>query len=99
METGYEIWRRKAGTADFGFVTRTAENAVSFHDINLEAGTTYEYKIRAVSNSGRSNYLPSDDIGDNYRFTTRGDFSSPPPPQDLKVVSNTLNTVSLSWIP
>lgn len=97
LETGYEIWRRKAGSPDFKFVAKTAADAVSFHDRNLDPGTTYEYKLRAVSNSGRSNYVPSDDLATNYRFTTLGDFRTPPPPQDLKVVSNTLNTITLSW--
>ncbi|MDQ2656741.1 MAG: fibronectin type III domain-containing protein [Bacteroidota bacterium] len=96
-ESGYEIWRRKAGTSDFRFVVKTGEDAVSYHDVNLDPGTTYEYKIRAVNNTGRSNYLPSDDPGINYQFKTSGDFHYPPPPQNLKVLSNTLNTISLSW--
>jgi chitodextrinase len=96
-ENGYEIWRRKAGTPDFKFVTKTGEDAVSYHDVNLDPGTTYEYKIRAVNNNGRSNYLPSDDLNVNYKFKTSGDFHAPAAPQNLKVVSNTLNTISLSW--
>jgi chitodextrinase len=99
METGYEIWRRVAGTPDFKFVTKTPEDAVSYHDTGLNPGTTYEYKLRAVNNSGRSNYVPSDDLSINYTFTTLGDHQSPPPPQDLKVVENTLNTITLSWKP
>ena len=96
-ETGYEIWRRQAGATDFKFVTKTAEDAVSFLDSILDPGTTYEYKLRAVNNSGRSNYVPSDDLATNYRFTTSGDFRMPPPPQDLEMVSNTLNTITLQW--
>ncbi|HEY9490316.1 MAG TPA: fibronectin type III domain-containing protein [Chryseosolibacter sp.] len=99
METGYEIWRRKAGTPDFIFVTRTGEDAVSFHDKGLDPQSIYEYKFRAVNNSGRSNYLPSDDLAVNYTFTTSADNHFPPPPQDLKVVANTLNTITLSWKP
>lgn len=97
LETGYEIWRRKAGTSDFVFVTKTKEDAVSYQDTHLNPGTVYEYKIRAVNNTSRSNYLPSEDPGNNYRFTTAGDFHFPLPPQDLKVVTNTLNTITLSW--
>ncbi|MEX1238678.1 MAG: fibronectin type III domain-containing protein, partial [Cyclobacteriaceae bacterium] len=99
LETGYEVWRRKAGTTDFRFVTKTGEDGISYEDSNLDPGTTYEYKLRAVNNSGRSNYVPSDDISINYQFATLGDFQTPPPPQDLKAVSNTLNSIKLSWKP
>ena len=97
LETGYEIWRRRAGTPDFKFVAKTAQDAVSFHDTGLDPATTYEYKLRAVNNSGRSNYVPSNDLSINYTFTTSGDFRAPPPPQNLKVADNTLNTITLSW--
>lgn len=97
LETGYEIWRRTAGAPEFKFVVRTAEDAVSYHDTNLDPGTTYEYKLRAVNNNGRSNYVPSDDLAVNYTFKTLGDTKTPPPPQNLSVVGNTLNTISLTW--
>ena len=96
LETGYEIWRRTPGT-DFTFVTKTPEDAVSYHDQNLNPGTTYEYKVRAVNNAARSNYVPSDDLSVNYTFTTLGDVRFPPPPQNLQVVANTLNSITLSW--
>lgn len=99
LENGYEIWRRKAGAPDFVWVTKTMEDGISYQDINLDPGTTYEYKLRAVNNTGHSNYVPSDELGINYQFTTAGDFKFPPPPQDLSVVSNTLTTVTLSWKP
>jgi len=97
LERGYELWRRRAGSPDFMFVVKTATDAVSYHDKGLDPGTTYEYKLRAVNNTGRSNYAPSDDLAVNYTFTTTGDFRAPPPPQNLKVVGNTLNTITLSW--
>ncbi|MEO5602378.1 MAG: fibronectin type III domain-containing protein [Cyclobacteriaceae bacterium] len=96
-ETGYEIWRRRAGSPDFAFVTKTKEDAISYHDIHLDPGTSYEYKLRAVSHTSRSNYSPSDDPAVNYLFMTSDDFHYPPPPQALAVVSNTLNTISFKW--
>jgi predicted esterase len=98
-ENGYEIWRRKAGTSDFKFVAKTAPDAISYLDSALDPGTTYEYKMRAVNNSGRSNYVPSDDPAVNYQFTTGGDFHFPSPPQNLTAVTNTLNSIILSWTP
>lgn len=99
LERGYELWRRKAGATDFKFVTKTDEDGISYEDKQLDPGTTYEYKLRAVSNSGSSNYVPSADLSVNYQFTTLGDFRTPHPPQDLKALSNTLNTIKLSWKP
>lgn len=97
LETGYEIWQRKAGTPDFVFVTKTMEDAISWQDTGLAPGTTYEYKLRAINNTGSSNYAPSDELHLNYQFTTANDFHFPPPPQDLIVVANTLNAITLSW--
>jgi hypothetical protein len=96
-ETGYELWRRKLGTADFVFVVKTSKDAISYNDTGLEPSTTYEYKLRAINDSGRSNYAPSDNINTNYKITTTGDPVPPHAPQDLKIVSNTLNTITFSW--
>lgn len=96
-ESGYEIWRRKLGTADFKFATRTPKNAISFYDGPLEPSTTYEYKLRAVSSTGASNYIPSNDLAVNYQITTAGDNLPPSPPQQLTMIHNTITSVTLSW--
>jgi hypothetical protein len=98
-ETGYEVWRRKNGTSDFVFAGRTTKDAVSFLDVNLEPSTTYQYKVRAINNIGRSAYIPSDNLATNLEITTKADFSQPSPPQDLIVVSNTISSIHLSWKP
>lgn len=98
-ETAYEIWRRKAGTTTFEFAGRSPKNAISFFDGPLEPSTTYQYKIRAVGNSGSSNYVPSNDLAVNYEITTPGDTSPPSSPQDLKVTLNTISSITLSWKP
>jgi hypothetical protein len=96
-ETGYELWRRKAGDPNFEFVTRTKKDAVSYSDTNLEPATTYEYKFRAINNSGRSNYVPSDNLTTNFQITTSGDNTAPTAPQNLVVTNNTISSISLSW--
>ncbi len=98
-EVGYEIWRRKSGTQYFQFAGRSAKNAISFFDDGLQPATTYEYKLRAVSNTGVSNYIPSDDLDDNFEITTGGDNIAPSAPQDLRMVFNTINSFSLAWKP
>jgi hypothetical protein len=96
-ETGYEIWRRKKGTTDFIFAARTLPNAVSWLDSSLEPFTTYQYKIRAISSSGRSNYIPSDNINTNFEITTLKETTPVMPPQNLQVDTNGINTITLSW--
>ncbi|MBT1701839.1 fibronectin type III domain-containing protein [Chryseosolibacter indicus] len=96
-ETGYEIWRRKTGTTSFRFAGRTQANAISFLDTSLEPSTTYEYKLRAINNTGRSNYIPSDDLNLNFKITTLNDRNLPSAPQNLVVTGNTINTISIKW--
>lgn len=98
-ESGYEVWRRKSGTQHFVFAGRTPPNAISFFDSPLEPGATYEYKLRAVSDTGVSNYIPGNDLGNNYTFTTGNDHIPPSPPQDLRMTSNTINSFTISWQP
>jgi chitodextrinase len=96
-ELAYEIWRRKAGTTEFKFAGRTNRDGISFFDSPLEPLTTYEYKLRAVNNSGTSNYIPSNDLNVNYQITTPADNVAPAAPQDLKMIHNDIHEVTLSW--
>jgi hypothetical protein len=95
-ETAYEIWRRTPGEV-FTMVGRTAANAVSFTDKGLIPSTTYEYKIRVLNNNGRSRYAPADDVATNLIVTTQSDTQAPTAPRNLKVVRNTINSISLAW--
>ncbi|MBN8577737.1 MAG: fibronectin type III domain-containing protein [Cytophagales bacterium] len=102
-ETGFEIWRRKAGETLYKFVALTKEDVISYTDTNLNASTIYQYKIRAVGNTTinlRSNYVPgADDINTNLQVLTPGDLILPTPPQNLEVTFNTINSITLSWDP
>ncbi len=96
-ETGFELWRRMAGETNFTFVTLTAEDAVSYLDTNLSPGTTYHYKLRAVSNTARSNHVPGNDLNTNLVVITPNESTLPTPPQNLLVTFNTINSISLTW--
>lgn len=96
VESAYEIWRRAPG-GDFVFAGRTLPNAQSFTDSGLKPSTTYEYKIRVVNSQGRSRYAPSDNLATNLTATTADDTVAPSAPKNLKVVRNTINSISLSW--
>ncbi len=98
VEVAYEIWRRTSGE-DFEFAGRTPPNAVSFTDRGLLPSTSYEYKIRTLNNSGRSRYAPSDNVNTNLVVSTAADTQPPSTPQNVQVVRNTTNSISLSWAP
>lgn len=98
IETAYEIWRRAPG-GSFVFAGRTAANAETFTDRGLVPSTTYDYKIRTLNNQGRSKYAPGDALATNLKVTTQNDTNAPSAPSNLKVVRNTISTISLSWNP
>ena len=98
IETAYEIWRRPQG-GSFVFAGRTGANAETFTDLGLLPSTTYDYKVRAVNNQGRSRYAPSDNLATNLVVTTQADTQAPTAPQNLKVVRNTTSSISLTWNP
>jgi chitodextrinase len=96
VENAYEIWRRAPGQS-FVLAGRTGPNAQSFTDVGLLPSTTYDYKIRALNNQGRSRYAPSDNVGTNLVVTTQKDTDAPTAPRNLKLVRNTTSSISLSW--
>ncbi len=95
-EKAFEIWRKKPGES-FVLAARVPANTTSFIDNNLYPSTTYNYKIRVTDNTGRSKYAPSDLVTTNLVITTDADFVPPTMPQNLTVVSNTINSITLSW--
>lgn len=96
IETAYEIWRRAPGQT-FLMVGRTNANTETFTDRGLIPSTAYDYKIRALNNSGRSHYAPSDDVGTNLVVTSQNDTQAPSAPGNLRVVRNTTSSISLAW--
>jgi predicted esterase/chitodextrinase len=96
-ETGYEVWRKKSTDTNFVFAGKAPKDALLFYDKPLQPNTTYQYKLRAVGNTGVSNYLPSNTITDVLQITTPADTEPPLAPQELKVLTNTINSITLSW--
>jgi large repetitive protein len=57
-ETGFEIWRSTSQSSGFNTVGNAAANATSFVDtLALNASTTYYYQIRAVGQTGESQFV------------------------------------------
>jgi hypothetical protein len=99
-ENGFEIWsRKKISETSFSLWELqqiTEANTSTYTASNVEPLTTYQFKIRAVSNSGRSNYMPAAD-NQYLEVTTSEDKEKPTAPKNLKAKVTNINTVLLSW--
>jgi hypothetical protein len=99
-ETGFEIWRRKR-ISDTQFTlwqmaALTDANATTFIDSRLIPSSEYHYKIRAVSNTGRSPYFPNDNT---VVIMTAPDTQPPTAPENLKVLWYGPDKGILRWMP
>ena len=101
-EGGFEIWRRQDVSTDgFGpweMAGLTAANATAFDDTGVEPTVTYQYKIRAVSSTGRSPYTPPG-ANDGVAVTTVVDTEVPAAPTDLKARARGPQRIFLRWRP
>ena len=101
-ENGFEVWRRRqTGTATYSAWTMapiTPANATSLMDQGLFPSSTYQYKIRAVGNAGRSAYTPS--ASNQYLVVvTAGDSQNPTTPQNLTAHATDIREIKLQWNP
>lgn len=101
-EMGFEIWRRRKVEAttftSWEMATLTAASAATFKDIGLQPSSVYQYKIRAVSNTGRSAYTPAD-VNTFLELTTLPDTQGPTAPTELVARATGVKTVTLNWKP
>lgn len=101
-EGGFEIWRRKKNSESsfdpWQMAALTAANATTFDDKGVDPMATYQYKIRAVSNSGRSEYVPGG-INEGVVVETLVDTKPPGAPSELTAKMRGVQKVFLSWRP
>jgi len=99
-EGGYEIWRRpkseQSSNGSWQMATLTIADVHTFVDSGLLPNTIYQYKIRAVSNTGRSNYAPAA-ANEYLEVNTVSDSSPPSAPQNLTATRKGLDRFLLSW--
>ncbi|HYF66816.1 MAG TPA: fibronectin type III domain-containing protein [Ohtaekwangia sp.] len=103
-ETAYEVWRlntsRENETWTMAAITKA--NITFFRDSMLIPNSTYHYKIRALSNTSRSDYYPGNDKTDptqNLVVVTPADDDQPFPPQNLTAERIGVGTIKLTWEP
>lgn len=99
-ENGFEIWRRIQTSATtftkWTMAPITNANATGMIDKGLAPSSTYQYKIRAVGNTGRSNYTPS--ASNQYVVVvTSDDMENPTVPQNLTAQSTGIREIELKW--
>jgi hypothetical protein len=99
-ENGYEVWRRrKISDTEFSaweMPTLTAANATTFTDNGLVPSSTYHYKIRGVSNTGRSEYSPAAATEALVVITT-ADTEPPAAPLNLTYKRTGIDNIKLMW--
>lgn len=100
LATRFEIWREGPdGPADSSLwvMPVLAEpNTSAFVDRNLKPGTTYHYKIRAVTQSLRSDYFPA---SGEVAASTPPDGEPPSAPRNLSASQAGVKAIRLSWTP
>lgn len=99
-ENGFEIWRRRqTGSTTYTpwqMAPIVPANTTSMIDEGLMPSSTYQYKIRAVGNTGRSNYTPS--ASNQYLVVvTSGDSQNPTVPQNLTAQASGIKEITLNW--
>jgi chitodextrinase len=98
-ENGFEVWRRRKldGTnyTPWEMATLTNANVTSFQDKGLAPLSVYQYKVRAVSTTGRSVYTPNDGT---VELTSGVDQTPPTAPQGLVVIPFAVSKMRLSWV-
>jgi chitodextrinase len=98
-ENGFEIWRRRQTGTTFTpwkMAPIVPVNATSFIDQGLAPSSTYQYKIRAVGNAGRSNYTPL--AANQYLIVqTTGDTQNPTAPQNVAATATGIREIKLTW--
>ena len=100
-EGGFEIWRRKKNGSSYGpweMAGLTAANVTTFDDAGVEPTVVYQYKLRAVSNTGRSEYTPSG-ANEGLVVETVIDKEAPAAPTDLRARAHGVQRIVLSWKP
>lgn len=89
-ETGYELWRKDLGNGtviDYRIIKTLAVNTISTTDGSLSPYIDYYYKVRAVNQSGYSDY--SNEINTS---------SLPGGPWNLQAEATGTSLVRLTWI-
>ena len=101
LEKGFEIWRKNSSVSGspWALATITKKNLNFYYDTMLVPGSTYHYKIRAISNTARTDYFPGNGASENVVINTPDSRNIPYPPQQLTGQLVGVNKIRLTWQP
>jgi hypothetical protein len=91
-EDGYSIERSDASGQNFSEIKQTAANATTYSDAGLTAGTTYQYRVKAISMQGA---IPSD-YSNTVTATTQSN-AVPAAPSTLAVTVVSASQLKITW--
>jgi hypothetical protein len=97
-EENFEIWRRIVSGSSPGrwIMSGLADKDVhTFTDVGMMPSSKYEYKIRAVSNLGRSNYFPGS--GEGVYVETPEDNTPPQRPSNVNAELTDVGEIEIRW--
>ena len=84
-ETAYRVERSPDGLNNFATIANLASNATGYTDTGLSAGTTYDYRVAAINDSGDSGFA-----------NASGTTDAPPPYTNYGASSDTAMAGSVS---
>jgi hypothetical protein len=90
-ETGFEVYEATASGGPYKYRGRTAADATTITYSDLNTGTAYFYKVRAVNNNAASAVVGPASA------TTQTDRTPPTTPTSLRAGVITSNSVELLW--
>lgn len=103
-EGGFEV-ERKSGTT-FAVIAGLGAGVTSFTDSNVTAGTSYVYRVRAISDTAVSAYsneaavtMPTRVINPNLQVIPKPKLSAlPAVPAELQAVPASTSEIKLTWV-
>jgi uncharacterized delta-60 repeat protein len=87
-ETAFEIYRSSPDNTNYALIRNVGVNSTTATEIGLTPGSTYYYKIRAITSTTSSAY--SNEVSQTL-------LNLPPAPSNLAVQSFTANQVVITW--
>ncbi len=91
-ETGFKIERSTTAGSGFTEIAQVGADVTTFSNTNLQAGTTYFYRVRAYNNAGNSAYS-----NEASATTLQPAPAVPNAPTNLKATSPLQGQIVLNW--
>jgi predicted phage tail protein len=91
-ETGFRIERSTTAGSGFTELTNVEANVTTFTNTNLQAGTTYFYRVRAYNAAGNSAYS-----NEASATTLQPAPTAPTAPSSLTATANSTTQITLNW--